>query len=153
MTILLIDPQDLDRRSLAHRLSTSFPDGVVLESKTGAEGLAICRSQGIDCVVVDMQLPDMSVFELLVDLVPLSRHPKMPVIVLSQHHSLPMAQLVLSNGAQGFLVKSRMSGDALEKSCLQGDGCRRPAKRTRDTVTALANMWSETLRPGGHDLY
>jgi len=116
MTILLIDPQDLDRRYLAHRLRTSFPDDAVLESKSGADGLALCRSQRIDCVVVEMQLPDMSVFELLVELVPVARHPNIPVIVLSQQNSLPMAQVVLSNGAQGFLVKSRISGDALEKA-------------------------------------
>jgi DNA-binding NarL/FixJ family response regulator len=116
MTILLIDPQDLDRRYFGHRLRTSFPDSTVLESKSGGEGLVVCRSQRIDCVVAEMQLPDMSVFELLVELVPLARHPNIPVIVLSQQNSLPMAQVVLSNGAQGFLVKSRMSGDDLEKA-------------------------------------
>ena len=116
LTFLVIDPKEQERQYWITRLKTSFPDCLLIEAPTGAAGLATCRSKRIDCVVVEMLLPDMSVFQLLLELVPLVRHPDVAIIVVSRQTSLPMAQLALSNGAQAFLVKSHMSGDDLERA-------------------------------------
>jgi DNA-binding NarL/FixJ family response regulator len=114
-TILLIDPHDEDRQYWAERLKVSRPDCTVIEASNGAQGLAICRMQRIDCVVVELVLPDMSVFELLIKLVPRVSHPEIAVIVLSRLAVAPIADLTTSNGAHAFLVKSLISGDDLDR--------------------------------------
>jgi DNA-binding NarL/FixJ family response regulator len=115
-TILLIDPHKEDRQYWAQRLSIASPDCVVLEADTGAGGLAICRSQRVDCVLVELTLPDMSGFQVLVDLVPRVRYPEIAVIVLTRLALYPMGDLALKNGAQAYLVKSHISGDVLNKA-------------------------------------
>jgi DNA-binding NarL/FixJ family response regulator len=89
------------------------PEAVVLEADTGEGGLSICRWQRIDCVIFELDLPDMSGFRLLINLVPRSRRPKMPVIVLTRRALYPMGELALKNGAQAYLVKNQISRDML----------------------------------------
>ena len=64
-TVLLIDAFKEDRQYWAGRLHISSPDCVVLEADNGAAGLAVCKSQRVDCVVLELNLPDMPGFELL----------------------------------------------------------------------------------------
>jgi CheY-like chemotaxis protein len=89
---------------------------VVLEAETGKAGLAICRSQLIDCVISELTLPDMSGVEVLVQLVPQPRRPEIACIFLTRLTLAPMRQLGLSNGAQAYLVKSQSSGDQLDST-------------------------------------
>jgi CheY-like chemotaxis protein len=112
-TVLLIDSNKEDREYWAHRVSLASPAYVVLEAETGDAGLAICRWQRVDCVLLELNLPDMSGFQVLVNLVPRPRQPEIAVIVLTRLALYPMRDLVLKNGGQGFLVKSHSSGDAL----------------------------------------
>ena len=66
---------------------------------------------------MELTLSDMPGVELLVNLVPRGKRPEIPVIVLSRQLLIPeLAHGVLSNGAQACLVKSRSSGDDLDKA-------------------------------------
>ena len=112
-TVLVIDAFKEDREYWAQRLHISSPNYVVLEAETGAAGLAVCQSHRVDCVVLEMNLPDMPGFGLLIKLVQRPRHPEMPVIILSRVDLPPLAKLAKNNGAQAFLVKSQTSGDQL----------------------------------------
>ena len=113
-TILLIDPHKEDRAYWAQRLTIASPDNVVLEADNGEAGLAICRSQHVDCVVTELTLPDMSGFQVLIKLVTRPLYPERAVIFLSNTLLPPMARLATNNGAQAYLVKSRISGDHLD---------------------------------------
>jgi DNA-binding NarL/FixJ family response regulator len=116
-TILLVDPHKEDREYWKQRLKMSSPEAVILEADTGKAGLAICHLLRVDCVVMESSLSDMLGVELLVNLVPRSKHPEIPVIVLSRQLLVPeLTQVALSNGAQACLVKSRCSGDDLDKA-------------------------------------
>jgi DNA-binding NarL/FixJ family response regulator len=114
--ILFIDHHKEDRQYWARRLKTSSRDYVALEAETGKVGLAICQSQHIDCVVVELSLPDMSGFEVLINLVPHAHRPEMAVIVLTRVALHPMERLAMNNGAQAYLVKSHSSGDDLDRA-------------------------------------
>jgi DNA-binding NarL/FixJ family response regulator len=105
-TVLLIDSSKEDRQYWAERLCISSPHYVVLEADTGAAGLAVCQSQRVDCVVLELNLPDMPGFEVLVKLVPRALHPEIAVIILSRVEYLSIAELAQENGAQAFLFKS-----------------------------------------------
>jgi DNA-binding NarL/FixJ family response regulator len=98
------------------RLRTSFPGCDVLEAEAGAAGVAAYQSQQIDCVVAELLLPDMSIFDVIAEFLSLARYPGIAVIVLSPQPSPPMRQLVLSGGAQVLLSTSQISGDELEKT-------------------------------------
>jgi len=115
-TILVIDHHDDDRQSWVQRLRISLPDYVVLEASTGKAGLAICRSQRVGCVISELTLPDMSGFEVLLQLVPKPRHPEIAFIFLTRLTLSPMRHLALNNGAQAYLVKSHSSCDELERT-------------------------------------
>ena len=67
-------------------------------------------------VVTELTLPDMSGFEVLVHLVPRATHPEIAVLMLT-HVTLPaMATFALNSGAQNYLIKSRVSGDYLDRA-------------------------------------
>ena len=116
ITVLLVDAHKDDRQYWAQRLLISSPDYVVLEAETGAAALAICRSQRVDCVVLELTLPDMSGFQALTQLVPRAYYPAPAVIFLSRTTLQPMADLAMKNGAQAYLIKSHISGDDLDRA-------------------------------------
>jgi DNA-binding NarL/FixJ family response regulator len=115
-TVLLIDGHEADRDHWAQRLTDSLTDSVILEAETGAEGLAICRSQAVDCVLTELELPDMSGLELLARLVPRAFQPDIAIIVLSRFTLPEMEQIVRTNGGQAYLVKSQLSEKDLTKT-------------------------------------
>ena len=115
-TILFIDHHNDDRQHWVQRLRMSSPDYVVLEASTGKAGLAISRSQPVECVISELTLPDMSGFEVLLKLVPKPRHPEIAFIFLTRLTLSPMRQLALNNGAQAYMVKSHSSGDELDST-------------------------------------
>lgn len=112
-TILLVDGYTEDRQYWSSRLKASFPDSTVLEAKTGAAGLAMYQAQRVDCFVTELDLPDMSGFTILVNLVGSAKHPGAAVVMLSRVGLYHMKQIAMSNGAQAYLVKSVSSGDEL----------------------------------------
>lgn len=116
ITVLLIDAHKEDREYWAQRLLLTSPDYVVLEAETGAAGQVICRSQRIDCVVLELTLPDMSGFQALTQLISRAYEPEPAVIFLSRTTLQPMAELALRNGAQAYLIKSHISGDDLDRA-------------------------------------
>jgi len=115
-TVLLIDGHKQEREYWAQRLTLSSQKYVVLEADTGAAGLAACRSHRVDCVVLELVLPDVAGFELLVQLISGIHHRKLPVIFLSRISFESISKLAIDNGAQGFLIKSLTSGDDLDKA-------------------------------------
>jgi CheY-like chemotaxis protein len=111
--VLLIDPNKKDRQYCAERLTISSPAYTVLEAETGAAGLAICQSQQIDCVVLELTLPDMCGLQVLTRLIPRAFRPELPVILLSYVKLPTMRRVATTNGAQTYLLKSSLAGDAL----------------------------------------
>jgi DNA-binding NarL/FixJ family response regulator len=115
-TILFIDHHDDDRQYWVQRLRMSSPEYMILEASTGKSGITICRSQRVECIVSELTLPDMSGFDVLLQLVPKPRHPEIALIFLTRLILAPMKDLALNNGAQAYLVKSHSSGDELDNT-------------------------------------
>ena len=113
-TVLFIDSHDDERQYWVQRLRTSSPEYMVFEASNGAAGLAVCESQQVHCVISELTLPDMSGFDVLLQLVPKPRHPEIALIFLTRLILAPMKDLALNNGAQAYLVKSHSSGDELD---------------------------------------
>lgn len=118
-SVLFIDGNDLDRQYYAQRLKRGCPDLLIYQAENGKRGLELYHANLIDCVILELGLPDMSGFEVLAKLVPIAHAPEIPVIVLTQLSSLPLLQVARLNGAQTILQKVTVAGDQLEKAVLK----------------------------------
>jgi CheY-like chemotaxis protein len=130
--ILLIDGNRDEREYYAHRLQLSSPDCIIAQAATGHAGLALCQEHPPDCVVLELELPDMSGFEVLLRLVPRPYRPELPVIILTRLYNLQLLKAAITNGAQAALFKSMVSGDVLEKTLFKAMAAvRRDSKRVQ----------------------
>jgi CheY-like chemotaxis protein len=66
--ILLIDDSQEDRDYYSRRLLVSSPHFEIAHAATGQSGLALCRGHRFDCILLELDLPDMSGFEVLVNI-------------------------------------------------------------------------------------
>src|SRR5829696_5851529 len=103
-TVLIIDGNDADRQYYAHRLRIFSPDYLVEEAKDAEAGLALYRSRTIDCVLLELDLPDRSGFQVLVDLVPIVKRPEVAVIVLTSLTQSGLHELARNIGAWACLI-------------------------------------------------
>lgn len=117
--ILLIDPSHQDRDHYTQRLQTSSSDFVVLHAIDGQSGLDLCSRQLVDCVVLELDLPDISGFEVLLKLVPFPQYPKIPVIILTHIANQYLLEAAIKNGAQAALYKSMSSEEVLPQVILR----------------------------------
>jgi DNA-binding NarL/FixJ family response regulator len=118
-TVLLIDDDPHYRDYYAQRLQASVSNYDVVQAATGRSGLDICARQPIDCVVLEIDLPDISGFEVLAKLVPRAYHPEIAVIILTRLPNPFLLDLAIKNGAQVALQKTLGSGDLLAPSILK----------------------------------
>jgi DNA-binding response OmpR family regulator len=118
-SILLIDDDSQYRDYYAQRLYSSSTNFDVVEAASGRSGLSICTRQPIDCVVLEIDLPDMSGFEVLAKLVPRTYRPEIAVIVLTRLPNQFLLDLAVKNGAQVAFQKTTGIGYVLEQSILK----------------------------------
>jgi CheY-like chemotaxis protein len=115
-SVLFIDGNTADRTFFVEELERRSSDYRILEATDGESGLALCRSQRIDCVVLAVELPDGSGFSVLVDLVPIVRRPSIAVLMLTSNTQRGLHQIAIQNGAYACFVKSFTSGEDLDRA-------------------------------------
>jgi DNA-binding NarL/FixJ family response regulator len=116
-TILFIDPNGDERQYWKERLNRSSLHYKVFEAGDGEAGLAISKSQRIDCVVIELGLPGMSGFQVLLRLNPIAYSCLQTPVVALSHFILPsIVQAARKLGAQSYLIKSQASGDDLHRA-------------------------------------
>lgn len=115
-TLLLIDDNDISRTYYADQLRISSPNYVVLEAKDGQAGLDLYKSKRVDCIVAELKLPDMSVFELLLDVVPPASRQEVAIVILTRAVLPSSADHARRHGAQAVLLKRLTSGDELAQA-------------------------------------
>jgi DNA-binding NarL/FixJ family response regulator len=81
--------------------------------------LELCKSGAIDCVVVDLDMPE-SGFHVLLELIPDRQRPQIPVIVLTHLPHPNLFEMAKHNGAQACLLKQSTSVPDLEQAIQQG---------------------------------
>ena len=113
LTVLIIDDNADDLTAWSGRLQRCAHQYSILEADSVSSALERCKDQPIDCVVLDLDLPQSSGFELLFELVPDRHHPKVPVIILDRLRNPALHQMTLDNGAQACLVKGLTSPEDL----------------------------------------
>lgn len=115
-SVLLIDSSENHRTYWADQLKRCSSDYEILEASDGQSGMALYRSRRIDCVVLELSLPDESGFQTLVELVPLASRQHVAVIVLTLMTHRGVWEIAKKNGAYACLAKQFTTGEDLDKA-------------------------------------
>ena len=140
LQILFVDGNDQDREYYVQRLKISSPDYVIFEAETGRRGIELYRSHSIDCLILELELPDMSGLEVLVNLMHSLRHPEVPVIILTRSNFLSLMELAILYGACISLHKQIAAGDHLERAILQAVSTPQPDRKRGTFASPLCGL-------------
>jgi DNA-binding NarL/FixJ family response regulator len=115
-SVLLIDASKNQRTYWADQLKLCSTNYEIVEASDGPSGLDIYRSRRIDCVVLELSLPDQSGFQTLGDLVQSANRPQVAVIVLTHMTHRGISELATQHGAYACFVKRHTTGEDLDRS-------------------------------------
>ncbi len=109
--LLVIEDNPDERLSITELLG--HDDIEIVSVETGAEALSVLRVQEVDCVVLDLRLPDMSGFDLLEQTKDDSRLADLPVVVFTGRELSPEEDAQLHTMARSVVVKGVESPERL----------------------------------------
>ncbi|QDU95267.1 sensor histidine kinase [Lignipirellula cremea] len=107
--LLLIEDDEVDRETICRLVDGRYE---LVETATGAEGLAALEGPRFDCVLVDFRLPD---YEGL-DLLPALAERELAAIMLTGHGNEAIAVEAMKRGVQDYLVKGQLTWEMLERA-------------------------------------
>jgi two-component system chemotaxis response regulator CheY len=104
--ILIVDDSPAMRRVVRRVVEIAGVDvGKYLEAGNGIEALALLRSDWVDLVMTDINMPDMDGEQLLVEVRNDPILATIPVLVVSTDRSETRAKKMMSLGADGYVSK------------------------------------------------
>ncbi len=107
-SVLFIDGYHIDRSYYADPLKRCS-HYQILEAANARSGMNHYRSHHINCVVLELALPDTSGFQVLADLIPFASRPNVAVIILTRISSHPPLALAKKWGAYDWFLKTHTS--------------------------------------------
>ena len=105
--VLVIDDHTLIRAGITALLERMEQVAVVGEAGDGTEAMRLIEELSPNVILLDLQMPGLSGFEVLEQTA--ARFPEIKIIVLSVHDAEEYAQRALRAGAAGYLPKSAAS--------------------------------------------
>jgi two-component system invasion response regulator UvrY len=140
--ILIADDHAIVRAGLKQFIADQLDMEVTGEAATGAETIALVRSQEFDIVLLDISMPDKNGIDTLKSVKQI--RPDLPVLILSGHAEEQYAVNLLRAGASGYLNK--------ETASTQLVGAVRTAVQGRKYVSpTLAQVLAEGISGSGDE--
>lgn len=112
--VLIIDDNEKERKYWSDSLKNQASAYSIAEAADPQSGVDVCREQTIDCVVLDLDMPESSGFEFLVTMKLDRKRPQIPVVVLSRLTHPYLFEIAMRNGALACLAKQRTSPQELD---------------------------------------
>ncbi len=109
--LLIVEDNPAEQMSIQELLG--YDDIDVSTAGTGAEALNAIREQQIDCVVLDLRLPDMSGFDVLAQLGKSPEFSELPIVVFTGKELSPEEDARLRTLARSVVVKGVESPERL----------------------------------------
>jgi len=103
--LMISDDHAMMREGIKHLYSLTKDVQVVCEAKDGTETLDRLQSGDVDLLLLDLNMPGLSGHDLVRAVH--TRHPALPILVLSMHVEAGIAQAALDAGARGYLTKDQ----------------------------------------------
>jgi DNA-binding NarL/FixJ family response regulator len=110
--VFCVDDHPVVRDGIAAIINLQPDMTLAGDAATGGEALERYFEVRPDVALVDLQLPDMSGFDLIKKI--RDKSPNARIIVLSSHEGDVDIQRALESGAQGFVAKGIVRGELLE---------------------------------------
>jgi DNA-binding NarL/FixJ family response regulator len=108
-TVVIVDDHPSFRASARAVLEASGFE-VIGEAADGSSGCELLRRLRPDVVLLDVQLPDMTGFDVCVECGDLD---ETSVVLVSSRDGSDFGDLVERCGARGFIAKAELTGDAV----------------------------------------
>lgn len=111
-TILIVDDHPSFRASARAILEA---DGfrVIGEVDDGAAAIEAVAQTHPDVLLLDVQLPDMTGFEVCAEVLARQNGSAPQVVIVSSRDACDFGSLVEASGARGFIAKAELSGEAV----------------------------------------
>ena len=103
--MLIADDHTIMREGLKQLFMLVADLQVVAEAESGTQLIELLRQVEIDLLLLDMNMPGISGEILIARLH--TQYPTLPILVLSMHNEIHIAQRALRAGALGYLTKDR----------------------------------------------
>jgi putative two-component system response regulator len=100
--ILVVDDNLVNLQQIQIQLSDNYR---VVLAKSGKQALQICSRQIPDCILLDIDMPEMDGFETMARLKQNVLLSRIPVIFLTANHDIPTEIRALESGAMDFITK------------------------------------------------
>ena len=140
--ILIADDHAIVRAGLKQFIADQLDLEVAGEAATGAETIALVRTQEFDIVLLDISMPDKNGIDTLKSIKHIK--PELPVLILSAHAEEQYAVNLLRAGASGYINK--------ETASTQLVGAVRTAVQGRKYVSpTLAQVLAEGISGNGDE--
>jgi len=113
MNLLIVDDDNLIRKSLSLMLSKEADINVIGSATNGAEAVEMCKTQQPDVILMDIRMPKL-------DGIGAARlikkeYPNIRIMMLTTFDDKPNIQQALSAGADGYLLKTDEISDIAGK--------------------------------------
>lgn len=112
VTVLIIDDNHHEREYWAAALKTLPFAFIVLDAGCGESGFRLCHSRQVDCVVLDLEMPESGLYTLL-RLIPDPTRQHTAVVILTKLVQPGLMKLMKGFGAHECLVKEYCSAEKL----------------------------------------
>jgi two-component system, NarL family, invasion response regulator UvrY len=146
MKVLLVDDHPIVRQGIKQILSQVRTITDVGEAETAEEAMDKIRHEQWDIIILDINLPDRSGFDLLKEL--RRAFPELPIVMLTLHAEEQFAVRSLRAGASGYLTKEASPEELIR-------AVQRAATGRRYISPALAQKvalgWDSGLAQSPHD--
>jgi two-component system, NarL family, invasion response regulator UvrY len=109
--VLLVDDHAIFRSGLKRLLADESDIAVAGEAKSADSALAFLRQNGVDAVLLDINMPGSSGLDVL--RIIRKAWPTLPVLMLSMYREKVYAQHSLQSGAHGYVTKDCAPDDLL----------------------------------------
>jgi serine phosphatase RsbU (regulator of sigma subunit) len=131
--VLLVEDDEGDARLVEDELAEVLPRARIVRSRRLSEALS-ALGPAIDCVLLDLGLPDASGVEAVAKL--RARMPVIPLIVLTGLADEAAGVRAVQAGAQDYLIKGHVDGNQLVRSIRYSIGRRQADETERQLLLA-----------------
>jgi len=128
LTALVVDDQELMRSVTVNQLR-AMGWGKVLSARNGSDALKLTRSQRVDAVLSDWNMPVMNGLDFLRAVRADPRHQRLPFLMITSETERGRIQEVITSGVSGLLVKpynATTLRDRLERALHHEPAAQRP---------------------------
>lgn len=114
MNLLVIEDKDLDLLFIKKILKSSGEEINLMSANTIFDGLALIDTENIDCILLDMHLPDGEKGDAFSRV--FNKCPHIPIILLTGHSDVELGLDLIDKGAQDFIMKEDINSKDLLKA-------------------------------------